>query len=63
MIFMKVFVLKLSDFINKTFWIPAFAGMTPLGKQGLTIFYVIPAEAGIQYFRNLLSKRIAQFRW
>jgi hypothetical protein len=52
---MKLSVPKLSDFINKTFWIPAFAGMTPLGKQGLTSFYVIPAEAGIQYFKNQLS--------
>ncbi len=49
---------KSSDFIDKTFWIPAprlrgdelapakaGAGITPLRKLGLTSFYVIPAEA------------------
>ena len=57
---LSLLIPKLSDFINKTFWIPAFAGMTPLRKQGLTSFYVIPAEAepaphsmlGIHYIRN-----------
>ena len=32
--------------------------MTPLRKQGLTNFYVIPAEAGIQYLNNYSEQLI-----